>query len=221
MLLNGLLTRIMKRSSSIRKLIAQGAEAKIYEAGNKIIKDRIKKSYRLPEIDLKLRKQRTRAEAHLLSKAARAGVPVPQVFEVDEKQSKLEIEKISGQKVRDVLQPQMCKKIGAEVLKLHKANIVHGDLTTSNMILQLPANSQELTAHSSQLKAIYLIDFGLSQFSERVEDKAVDLHLFKECLKSKHFDIWQPCWKKFLESYRDKAVLKQLEKVERRGRYKK
>jgi Kae1-associated kinase Bud32 len=188
------------------KLIAQGAEAKIYDKGNSILKHRIKKNYRLPEIDLKLRKKRTRWEARLLNLASRAGVPVPQVLNSDDKTMKLEIEKISGEKVRDVLEPQMCKKIGAELLKLHKTNIVHGDLTTSNMILRK--------------SEIVLIDFGLAQYSEKVEDKAVDLHLFKECLKSKHFDIWQPCWKQFLEEYDDKLVLTRLKKVELRGKYK-
>jgi bifunctional N6-L-threonylcarbamoyladenine synthase / protein kinase Bud32 len=188
------------------KLIAQGAEAKIYESGSKIVKDRIKKGYRLPEIDKKLRRTRTRAEARLIRMASRAGVPVPKILEVDDKQMKLEIENIEGSKVRDVLTPEMCKLIGKELLKLHKANIVHGDLTTSNMILRG--------------KEVVLIDFGLSQYSEKVEDKAVDIHLFKECLKSKHFDIWLSCWKHFLQSYKSKDILKRLEIVERRGKYK-
>jgi len=119
---------------------------------------------------------------------------------------KLEIEKISGSKVRDVLTPEMCKLIGKELLKMHKANIIHGDLTTSNMILRG--------------KEVVLIDFGLAQYSERVEDKAVDIHLFKECLKSKHFDIWLSCWKHFLQYYKSKDILKRLEVVERRGKYK-
>lgn len=188
------------------KLLAQGAEAKIYVKGDIIIKDRVKKSYRLPEIDLKLRKSRTRAEARLISKAARAKVNVPQVLNANDKTMKLELEKIEGSKVRDVLTPEMCKLIGKELLKLHKANIVHGDLTTSNMILRG--------------KEVVLIDFGLSQYSEKVEDKAVDIHLFKECLKSKHFDIWLSCWKHFLQSYKSKDILKRLEIVERRGKYK-
>ena len=188
------------------KLLAQGAEAKIYVKGDIIIKDRVKKSYRLPEIDLKLRKSRTRAEARLISKATRAKVNVPQVLNANDKTMKLELEKIEGSKVRDVLTPDMCKLIGTQISKLHKASIVHGDLTTSNMMLR---DGQ-----------VVLIDFGLSQYSERVEDKAVDLHLFKECLKSKHFDIWLSCWKNFLQNYTDKAVLKRLEAVERRGKYK-
>jgi Kae1-associated kinase Bud32 len=189
------------------KLIAQGAEAKIYDAKDNILKHRIKKSYRLPEIDSKLRKSRTRAEAKLLRMAARAKVNVPNVIDVDEKDMKLEIEKIDGTKIRDILTPELCKKIGQQISKMHKANIVHGDLTTSNMILRK--------------NDVVLIDFGLSQYSEKVEDQAVDIHLFKECLKSKHFDMWQECWKEFLAGYRNATVLKRLDIVELRGKYKK
>ena len=61
------------------KLIAQGAEAKIYESGDSILKHRIKKSYRLKQLDDKLRKDRTRAEARILKRASRAGIQVPSV----------------------------------------------------------------------------------------------------------------------------------------------
>ena len=94
------------------KLIAQGAEAKIYESGNNILKHRIKKSYRLPEIDINLRKTRTRAESRLIAKASRGKVNVPKILNTDEKQMKLEMENIQGDKVRDVLTKNLCKKIG-------------------------------------------------------------------------------------------------------------
>jgi TP53 regulating kinase and related kinases len=199
----------MKKDSNIKskmRLIAQGAEAKIYEQGDFILKHRIKKSYRLTQIDQKLRKQRNRSEARILKRANREGIPVPKVLDEDSKNMKLKLEKIEGQKVKDCLTPEMCKIIGKTLLKMHKANIVHGDLTTSNMILRN--------------KEVVLIDFGLAQYSEKVEDKAVDIHLFKECLKSKHFDILQSCWKNFLQTYKNQPTLKRLETVELRGRYK-
>jgi len=188
------------------KLIAQGAEAKIWQEKGKVIKERVQKRYRLPEIDEKLRLGRTRAEARLISLAARAGVNVPQILGVDKKKN-LEIEFIDGPKLRDVLEPALCKEIGKQIAKMHSADVVHGDLTTSNMMLRAGQ--------------IYLIDFGLAQHSTKEEDKAVDIHLFKECLKSKHFDIWENCWKEFLKSYNNKAVLKRLETVEKRGKYRK
>jgi len=195
----------------IKDILAQGAEAKIYRSGDKVIKERISKSYRIPEIDSKLRKERTRAEARLIRALERAGVPVPAVLKEDDKSMILELEFIDGEKVRDYLDKtsdtEICKQIGELTEKMHSAGIVHGDLTTSNLILKG--------------KKVYLIDLGLGDFSARVEDKAVDLHLFKECLVSKHHEIWEPCWQAFLEGYKNKSVTDRLKVVETRGRYKK
>ncbi|HIH14526.1 MAG TPA: Kae1-associated serine/threonine protein kinase [Nanoarchaeota archaeon] len=190
--------------------IAHGAEAILYKEGNRIIKDRVSKPYRIPEIDLKLRKERTRSEAKLIRALERVGVNVPAVLKEDDKQMSLEIEFLSGEKLRDYLEKtgdfKVCRQIGEQTAKMHEANIVHGDLTTSNMIIKG--------------KKIYLIDFGLGEFSQRVEDKAVDLHLFKECLVSKHHNIWEKAWHEFTNGYKNKIVLERLKVVEARGRYK-
>ena len=116
---------------------------------------------------------------------------------------------MDGEKVRDVLDEnwKLGEKIGEQIYKLHSRKIVHGDLTTSNMILK---NNK-----------IYLIDFGLGMITDRAEDMAVDLHLFKECLISRHNSVWQKVWRGFLKSYKNEKVLKHLKKVEARGRYKK
>jgi|SRR3989338_5571332 len=194
----------------MRYRIAHGAEAILYKEGNKIIKDRVRKPYRLPEIDLKLRKERIRSEAKIIRALERAGVNVPAVLKEDDKQMILEIEFLDGEKVRDYLERtgdfKVCKQIGEQTAKMHEANIVHGDLTTSNIILKG--------------KKIFLIDFGLGEYSQRIEDKAVDLHLFKECLVSKHHKIWEKAWHEFANSYKNKTVLERLKVVEARGRYK-
>ena len=104
---------------------------------------------------------------------------------------------------------EICKKVGQEIAKIHQVNIIHGDLTTSNMIYQDDK--------------VFLIDFGLSFNSTRAEDKAVDFHLLREALESKHFKRWQIYFQKVLEGYKwsnSSTVIKQLEKVEQRGRYK-
>ena len=191
------------------KLIAEGAEAKIYKDANKIVKERVEKSYRLPVIDILLRKSRTRSEAKLIREAERAGINVPAILNQDDKTYKLNMEFLDGEKVRDILDKnwQLGEKIGEQVFKLHSRKIIHGDLTTSNMIL-----------HSNKL---YLIDFGLGEISDRVEHMAVDIHLFKECLISKHNLVWEKVWKNFLKTYTNDKVLKHLKKVEARGRYKK
>jgi len=194
----------------MRQKIAQGAEAILYKDKNKVIKERISKSYRIPEIDIKLRKERTKMEARILQKLIRTGANVPRVLKVNEAKSTLELEHIAGTKIRDYLDESkdvhVFKQIAEQTELMHNSGIVHGDLTTSNMILK--GNK------------VYLIDFGLSEHSDRVEDKAVDLHLLKECLKSKHFDVWDACWRIFETHYKNKAVLDRLKKVEQRGRYK-
>jgi Kae1-associated kinase Bud32 len=190
--------------------IAHGAEAILYKYKNKIIKERISKSYRISEIDNTLRKERTKTESRILHKLLRVKVNVPQVLGVNIEKAVLELEFIEGRKIRDYLDEtkdvHIFKQIAEQTELMHNTGIVHGDLTTSNMILKD--------------NKVYFIDFGLSTYSTRIEDKAVDLHLLKECLKSKHFEVWEACWKVFEAHYKNKAVLERLKKVEQRGRYK-
>ena len=198
------------------KIIQQGAEAKIILSNNFIIKDRIKKSYRIPELDNKIRKLRTRSEAKLLIKASKV-IPVPELNETDEITKKLVMKFIDGEKLSDHLdkfplkkQKEICKTIGENTSKLHDADIIHGDLTTSNMILK---NDK-----------IYFIDFGLGFNSHKFEDKAVDIHLLRQALESKHFKHWETLFKEVLKAYSkskdSKIVLERLKAVEKRGRYK-
>ncbi len=201
-----------------QKIIQRGAEAIIYldseKTGKKIVKDRPKKGYRIAELDEKIRKQRTRSEAKLLEKASKI-INSPKPGKV-EKYS-LEIPFIDGKKLSEhlssfpiIVQKRICRGIGREVAKLHSSEIIHGDLTTSNMIVDKDNN-------------IYFIDFGLGFISNKIEDKAVDIHLFKEALEARHFKNWETLFKEFLEGYKDYPehgkVLQQLKKVEARGRY--
>lgn len=196
----------------MRKLIAQGAEAKLFLENNQIIKERFAKSYRIKEIDDKLRGSRTRREAKVLEKLKSLNFPAPKLIGNDGKENLL-MEKILGNLVKDILEKadykKLCAEIGKKVAILHNNSIIHGDLTTSNMIFN---------------KEIYFIDFGLSFFSGKAEDKAVDLHLLKEALESKHYKIWEECFKSVLDAYKKEAnksneTLKRLEAVEKRGRY--
>jgi TP53 regulating kinase-like protein len=208
--------------------IARGAEAVLYKDERKIedteqtvlIKDRISKGYRLPELDKRIRKRRTRHEDSLLERARRAGVDVPVVFDVSE--NKLVMEYIDGPKVKDVFNElddndrlNVCELIGEALGRLHSANIMHGDFTTSNMILR----------DSKTDRNLYVIDLGLGKFTQKVEDQAVDLYLLFEALKAAHFKYLNEAWQKILKSYEQqytqaKAVLKRLEKIEKRRRYK-
>ena len=100
--------------------------------------------------------------------------------------------------------------LGKSLAKLHDNNIIHGDLTTSNLILNG--------------KKVYFIDFGLSFHSQKIEDKAVDLHLIKEALEAKHPTISKTAYDSVIEGYKHSQnynkVIHQLEIVEKRGRYK-
>ena len=190
--------------------MARGAEAVIYRDGKELVKDRIKKGYRIPELDTKLRKERTRAEARLLTEARSSGVNTPKVLEVSETQVRMEL--IEGEKLRDILdsRPELAKYIGIAVGKLHSAGIVHGDLTTSNMILKE--------------KQLFLIDFGLGFFSKKPEDMATDLTVFKEALRSVHFSVMERVWVGVCEEYKKEfsgaeKVFKALDSIEKRGRY--
>ncbi|MBS3111768.1 Kae1-associated serine/threonine protein kinase [Candidatus Woesearchaeota archaeon] len=194
------------------EILGKGAEAEIYKEGNKIIKDRISKGYRLKELDEKIRKLRTKSEKKLLDKASEI-VNVPKIL--NQEKFKLELEFIEGLKLSEYLDKletknEVCFKIGKELSKLHEKEIIHGDLTTSNLILKD--------------KKIYFIDFGLGFVSSKIEDMAVDIHLFRQALESKHYKIYLECYESFLKGYRTFSkyleVIKRLDKVEKRGRYK-
>nr|MDO8080227.1 KEOPS complex kinase/ATPase Bud32 [Candidatus Freyarchaeota archaeon] len=202
-------------------LYKKGAEAYLYVEewyGKKvIIKRRVSKSYRVPELDEKLRKDRTIKEARLLSDARKAGVPTPMIYSIDLAENTIIMDFIQGPPVKTVIQSmsEQEKKnifthIGILIGRLHNAGIIHGDLTTSNMILQ-DSN-------------IYLIDFGLGDYSTEIEDKGVDLHLMNRALQSTHYAYAEFGFKAVLEGYEktmDKSedVIERMNEIEKRGRY--
>jgi len=161
------------------QLLAQGAEAKIFKVDGKVIKERPVKSYRLKEIDEKLRKTRTRREAHILEKLKTADVPAPELFDMNDKDMTIDMSFIEGNQLRDILENNLhlAKEVGRVVGKLHNLDIIHADLTTSNMIV----NDNK----------VHLIDFGLSFFSTKVEDKAVDLHVLDHAMESTHYEVYK------------------------------
>ncbi len=200
---------------SKQKLLAQGAEAKIFLINNKIVKSRIPKGYRLPLLDEKLRQQRTRKEAKLLRKASLL-IPVPKAL--SSSQYDISLEYIKGKKLSvhlDLFSAQKAKSIcillGKQIAKLHDEGIIHGDLTTSNMIL---------TPNSK----LYFLDFGLGFESHKVEDRAVDIHLIKEAFEAKHFARSSAYFAAMVKGYKKsgkvKETLQRLANIEKRGRYK-
>ena len=195
------------------KQISQGAEATIYQDKDKVIKVRTRKSYRLPELDLKLRTRRTKSEAKILNKL-QGIIQVPKILSTSEPQlaNIIHMEFINGKKLCDHLEnldwKVILKQLAINLTKLHDQNLIHGDLTTSNMILKD--------------NKVYLIDFGLGFHSHKIEDKAVDLHLLKQALDSKHFSIFPDAFNIILKNYRAKQhnlIIKRIDTIEKRGRY--
>jgi len=181
-----------------------------------LIKHRIKKGYRIKEIDTKLRKSRTQREARLLENSRRKGIPVPRVYKVDLDEKKIVMEFIDGELIKDLIPSlpddeikRIAEKIGRIIAKLHGVNIIHNDLTTSNMILK---NGK-----------IFLIDFGLGVTSTRIEDKAMDLVVLKKSLSAAHIDKFDLIWGSLLDGYKDireyEKILRRIATIARRARY--
>jgi len=196
------------------KVIGRGAEAVIYHNGNEVIKERILKSYRHPKIDSTLRKARTKREAKILTKLEEIQFPAPLLVDMDDESMKINMQFLEGNKLRDVFHEDavnFSKEIGEKIAVLHNNKIIHHDLTTSNMMLNKGR--------------IHFIDFGLSFFSERVEDMAVDLHLLERAMESRHHKHYPECFNEALKEYlkaaaKGKEVIARFKEVSLRGRNK-
>jgi len=205
-------------------LIKKGAEASLFLAdwhGRKVImKKRLPKKYRLSKLDEQIRTYRTIHEPQLMHEAKRAGVPTPTIFLVDVKSVTIIMEFIEGKQVKQLLSEvskserhHLCLKIGKLIGRLHKYGIIHGDLTTSNMI----KNSEE---------KIFFVDFGLGEKRKELEARGVDLHLMKRALQSTHFRFAEESFNAVIKGYSKaldtenvKNVLDKIKEIERRGRY--
>jgi len=203
----------------MRKILGFGAEATVYiddnsngKSGIVVDKERLKKNYRHESIDFVLRKVRTRKESKILKDLEKYGFS-PRLLE--QKEYNIVMEYIDGIQLKKLLDkdPKLAGLIGKNLTIMHDLNIIHGDLTTSNMIF---------VGKGKRIK-LFFIDFGLSFNSVKIEDKAVDVHLFKQALESKHYKVYDKAYKEFLKNYNSKGkkdILERLSVVEQRGRYK-
>ena len=207
-----------------RKLLKKGAEASLFLAdwhGRRVvIKTRLPKKYRPEKLDVTIRTYRTVHEPQLMSEAKKAGVPTPMIFLVDVKNAAIVMEFVEGKQVKQLLasfsaedRKALCAKMGELIGRLHQHGVIHGDLTTSNMILN---NEGKIT----------LVDFGLGDKNAEVEAKGVDLHLMKRALQSTHYQFAEECFEAITKGYASvlgesevKDVLAKVKEIERRGRY--
>jgi Kae1-associated kinase Bud32 len=184
-----------------------GAEAAVYVQDRFVIKKRVPKKYRAAELDIKLRKERTKLEAKIQSEARKAGVPTPIIHSVDG--FDITMERIEGPPVRFVINEAIAERVGEVLCTLHSAGIIHGDPTTRNMIFSSGR--------------VYLIDFGLASYDRSLEARGVDVHVFFQSLEASHenFDALKNA---FLVGYAKKCrdasqILGKVEEIKARGRY--
>jgi TP53 regulating kinase-like protein len=205
------------------RLLYRGAEADVVEARWRglaaVYKIRRALPYRLAELDVSIRRQRTIREAELALSARKAGVCAPWLYYVDVPRTTLVMEYVEGPRLKEWVSSaseedvgKFFRALGRDAARLHSAGITHGDLTTANVIIRGGA--------------LVFIDFGLSNHSSRLEDHAVDLRLIKETLVGAHSSISSMALERLFEGYSDEAgvnrmesVARQLKSVERRGRY--
>ena len=202
-------------------MIYQGAEAKIcvskYMDFDVVEKRRLNKSYRISQIDNRLISSRTREEAKLMIEARNKGVAVPIIYDVDLKNGIITMEYLKGKRIKDIFnnlddkeRKNLCIRIGKSIARFHNNDIIHGDITTSNMILYEGR--------------VYFIDFGLGEKNNEVESKGVDLHVLMEAIESTH-SKYSDYFKYVLEGYKKELkadanqVIKKIEDIVRRGRY--
>ncbi|MFQ6085448.1 MAG: Kae1-associated kinase Bud32 [Candidatus Bathyarchaeia archaeon] len=205
------------------KFVKKGAEADLYLRDwyglRVIVKERVVKTYRVPALDGAIRWSRTVRESRLLHKAKLAGVATPIVLFIDLPRTAIIMEYVDGRLLKDILNEMpkeerigLFQRIGRLIGRLHQADIVHGDLTTSNIIIT-PRNS------------VCFIDFGLSMSSSKLEDRAVDLHLMRTSLRSTHLRVADECFESLMDGYSEilgeasASVKKRIAGIERRFRY--
>jgi TP53 regulating kinase and related kinases len=207
-----------------KTLFKKGAEASLYLADwherKVIIKMRIPKKYRHPKLDEQIRNYRTVHEPQLMHEAKAAGVPTPLIYIVNVPESSITMEYIEGQQIKQLLNKiskegrhNLCVKIGESIAHLHSYGLIHGDLTTSNMI-------------QSTEGRIFFVDFGLGEKNAELEAQGVDMHLMKRALQSTHYQFWEECFQNVLCGYtsvlgieRAEKVYEKIREIERRGRY--
>ncbi|MFA5330902.1 MAG: bifunctional N(6)-L-threonylcarbamoyladenine synthase/serine/threonine protein kinase [Methanoregula sp.] len=188
----------------------RGAEAVVVFRDGNAIKQRVSKKYREPALDHKLIMERTRAEARLIHAARKAGVPTPVIQDITH--DSIVMEEVTGQLLTDDLTQAHCTEAGKMVGRLHAVGIMHGDLTTGNMILR------------DRDERCVLIDFGLAQVTSEIEQRGVDIHVLFQTLGSTNPEEASRLRDAFARGYAEtfagaQDVIEREKEIELRGRY--
>lgn len=222
------------------ELIAQGAEARIYKGTYlgklTLIKERFEKKYRHPDLDTRLTKDRIKAECRAILRAKTAGIATPAIYLINLERRCIYMEYIQDAIIlKDFLDKNVLKEanidhllnfiaqgLGVLIAKLHLKNIIHGDLTTSNILLK---NIDNYIEKYDVANNFVIIDFGLAHIESNIEDKAVDLYVLERSLLSAHseipslfskiFDIYQI---HYANKNQCKEIVSKYKEVQLRGR---
>ncbi|XP_011644034.1 EKC/KEOPS complex subunit Tp53rk [Pogonomyrmex barbatus] len=225
------------------ELIAQGAEARLYKGiylgKTCLMKERFVKNYRHPELDARLTKDRIKAEARAIIRAKSAGIATPALYLVDLERRSIYMEymengtilkdfidkNISGKSNVDHLLDFIGRGLGMLIARLHSKHIIHGDLTTSNVLLKKDSNDSFYSDQSEAEMQFIMIDFGLARVDSTLEDKAVDLYVLERSLLSAHSEVptlFARIFHCYQQHYQNKnqcdQILAKYKQVQERGR---
>ena len=188
----------------------KGAEATVTIRDDSVVKRRQPREYRHPELDRRLRVERTKQEARLTSEARRAGVPTPLIRDIDVEETRLVFQRVGDADLRAELREETVRTVGEYLARIHAAGFVHGDPTTRN-----------IRAEQADDPQLFLIDFGLGYYTDNPEDYAMDLHVLSQSLSGTHDEA-----RRLIGALEDEyarfgedVVLSQLREIEGRGRY--
>ena len=207
----------------MKQVLATGAESVIYKMDQwgepYVLKWRQSKPYLLPDIDMQLRKSRTSRECKMLTAARALGVPTPAVYSVDLNKYTILMDFIPGVQLKELAEQasqsvllSLSRDVGKLIALLHEGNIVHGDPTTSNVIV-------------SNNSRLWIVDFGLAETNATIEMKGVDLHLIHRALETTHWEVQEKMLEATLEGYIDvlgssaEPILSRMKEIRERGRY--
>lgn len=206
------------------EVIRVGAEAVVsrleWNGRALVSKHRVPKPYRMPELDRRVREQRTVHEAKVMVALKRNGVPCPAIILLDRAEATIYMQYLEGVELRRALRrmgvgdvERIARNLGRLVAKMHLGGIAHGDLTTSNIILD-------------EAGRIFFVDFGLSVFTRDEEELAVDIHLLDRSLQSAHYRLREPFMRAFLQGYAEvggkeftRRLVAKVKEIRMRGRY--
>lgn len=207
----------------MKEVLTKGAESVIYKieqwGSPFILKWRQGKSYLLKDIDSQLRKSRTSRECKMLTISRSLGVPTPAVYSVNLDKHMILMDFISGTQFKQLAGQTtpsnlslLSNRFGQLIALLHEGNVVHGDPTTSNVIVD-------------DQSRIWIVDFGLSEMNATTEMKGVDLHLIHRALETTHWDLQETMLDATLEGYVEvlgkaaEPTLSRMKEIRERGRY--